>query len=265
MGSLLSRNGSLVKFEYLFSLICLGETTELNEVFSKCEPKEIESILNIRDSEKMNGMNLVMYAAHYGQPDVLEVLLSHNPDLSKTDTDGRNALHHSIISQNSKVVEMLVDKVDVNKTDIIKSTPIHEAAKLGSSGILSILLEHGAKANVSDVDGVTPLHLAVDLCDFETVKLLVGRKCNPNAKDKWGWTPMHIAAAHNTLDILQFLISKGGQINISDKCGNTPLRWAKEAKSDRTINFLKKSGAKINDDRFRRQFLLHDLDSVKRT
>jgi len=47
-----------------------------------------------------------------------------------------------------------------NKQGLFESTPLHEAARTGSTDLVQLLLDNGADVNAQDEDGGTPLHCA---------------------------------------------------------------------------------------------------------
>ncbi len=56
-----------------------------------------------------------------------------------------------------------VAKTDLNALDMQFRTPLHWAAVLGLSEVVTLLMERGADATVMDAVGATPLHYAVSV------------------------------------------------------------------------------------------------------
>ena len=52
-------------------------------------------------------------------------------------------------------------------------TAMHEAAKLGSSEMIMLLIRHGGRANQKDFHGVTPLSVAADCCHLHIIEILL--------------------------------------------------------------------------------------------
>ena len=75
------------------------------------------------------------------------------------------------------------------KTKIGDHTPLHEAAKHGSTDVIRVLIERGADINVLAENGDTPLHLAVTWEKTSAVKVLLELGADIQKKDQSGYTP----------------------------------------------------------------------------
>ena len=80
----------------------------------------------------------------------------------------------------------------------------------------------------------------------ETVKLLIGKGVNVDVTDGLGWTPLHEAAWMGKTGVIKLLIEKGADINATDKDGNTPLRWAALEGKTEALRLLAEKGAGIS-------------------
>jgi ankyrin repeat protein len=73
------------------------------------------------------------------------------------------------------IFEVLMEHgAHVDAEDHSGSTPLHEAAKVGSSVMVSELLECGARQNAQNRQGKTPLDLALSKKHREVVEYLGG-------------------------------------------------------------------------------------------
>ncbi len=66
--------------------------------------------------------------------------------------------------------------------DIVSSCPQHEACNHGYTGIVEMLLNHGALINVPGGDNETPLHDAILNNKVEIATLLVSRGASLNCR-----------------------------------------------------------------------------------
>ncbi len=105
-----------------------------------------------------------------------------------------------------KIFELLIKNgAEVNvieNDDKLGCSPLHYAAKSGSTKLCELLLKNGAKINFKNKNGDTPLHLAINSYNyfkdqeekanlfFKVCKLLMERGSDVNIKDKWGETPL---------------------------------------------------------------------------
>lgn len=54
-----------------------------------------------------------------------------------------------------------------------KWTAIHEAAKVGCTDILALLLQHGGNVSETDENGVTPMGIAAEYAQAEALDILI--------------------------------------------------------------------------------------------
>ncbi|MCW3051657.1 MAG: Ankyrin [Chthonomonadales bacterium] len=99
---------------------------------------------------------------------------------------------------------------------------LDNAAKTGNIGIVTLLLNKGAKVDATAGSGVTPLMMATSFKHPKMVVLLLQQGADVNAKDDRGFTPLHFVLG-------------------------TPRRESKEAHQNRLeiIHILKKAGAHL--------------------
>lgn len=61
----------------------------------------------------------------------------------------------------------------VNQIYPKKWTAIHEAAKVGCTDILTLLLQHGGNVSETDEHGVTPMGIAAEYAQAEALDILI--------------------------------------------------------------------------------------------
>ena len=123
-------------------------------------------------------------------------------------------------------------------------TPLHWAARLGNTEIITVLLAAGADPSAQDHALATPLHYAVvspTPCRLKCIKSMLSQhpdpasrgtqlKANLEAKDRNGQTPLHwlAGACHLTVHLLciDLLMEIGADIGAKDHLGNTSLHSA---------------------------------------
>ncbi|CAN9208702.1 unnamed protein product [Alternaria alternata] len=131
---------------------------------------------------RAEGMTCALfYAVQMGYVDIVNILLEDygaREDIHRTDLTGRSILHvlvHTHVDYMLIILDKLIGEgANVNAEDYSGSTPLHEAAKLGSSVMVSGLLEYGATINVQNRQGKTPLDLAQAKKHREVVAYLGG-------------------------------------------------------------------------------------------
>ncbi len=163
-------------------------------------------------------VNQLFWAAHYGDPD--------------------------------KVQEIISSGVDVNERDYEKSTPLHIAAAEGHLQTAQVLVISGASVDLRDYNGYTPLYLAGRADNLRVVQMLAANGADVKAKDKNGFTPLHIAAFDGNTEVAMELIRLGGDVNAKAR-GYTPLDVALVAGHDSTVSALVVEGAKVGQQKRR--------------
>lgn len=124
-------------------------------------------------------------AARKNQPVSIRWLLGHGASKDQADNYGASALMHALYAKSKDAANVLLDsgaKVDIATKNGI--TPLHVAANLGDSAILSRILSRTRKVDRVDQDGTTALMFAVSEGHLPAVKMLVQRGANSSARRK---------------------------------------------------------------------------------
>src|SRR6266571_1255493 len=136
-----------------------------------------------------------------------------------TNRDFYNAIRQNDLAQ---LKQLTAAGSDVNLRDPRGSTPLMQAAAIGSLEAMKLLLKAGADVNARN--GLDSTALIWGASDPAKVRLLVDAGANVNARSKIGRTPLQIAAGHpGSLDAVRLLLSKGADTKAADVRGNTAL------------------------------------------
>jgi len=135
-----------------------------------------------------------------------------------------------------------------------KSFILEHAVKKGNVGIVKLMLELGADANLSSISENPPLFLALKNGNFEIADLLIQHGANINAKCKLGLkgpmlylfsSPAWIVHDPNN-ERLIWLLDNGADINNTGQYGYTPMMQASCRGNIPTVKLLLDRGAKID-------------------
>src|SRR4030095_753141 len=184
----------------LFSILATSQST--HPLFIAVKNNDIKKVKALLDDPKLDinmvdddSDNVLMSAALYAQPEIMELLLKKGAKVDSRNRAGQTAL---MWSTNEK------DK-------------------------LQLLLKYGADINATSNAGNTPLLIAcVGANKFETVKLLLNNGANALAKNNNKETALMRAATFGDAGTISLLLNKGVEINAKNEGGATALYWAIE-------------------------------------
>jgi ankyrin repeat protein len=144
----------------------------------------------------------LILAAHMGQTEMVDLLLTHGADI-----DARDRINDLPLSRGDSA--------------------LIRAARRDHLDTVKVLFTHPKKPNVhfQDKDGKTAFWCSVENEDLEMVKFLYGWGSKINQPDNTGSSVLTTTVSHKKYDVLDFLVSKGADINMVNNTGTTPLMW----------------------------------------
>lgn len=199
----------------------VNEVNELGEtaMFTAAEKGHLEvvkELLKYSNKETLTKKNRSMFdplhiAATQGHHAIVQVLLEHDPELSKTIGPSHATPLISAASRGhiSVVNELLLK--DCSLLEIPRSNgknALHLAARQGHVEIVRSLLEKDPQlARRKDKKGQTALHMAVKGVSCEVVKLLLDADAAiVMLPDKFGYTALHVATRKKRAEIVNELL-----------------------------------------------------------
>lgn len=212
------------------------------------------------NSQDKAGNTPLLYAAGFGSPKAVELLLQSGAHPNHRNAAGATALMWGAGSL-AKVKALCAHGAGVNMKSKFGRTPLMLAAeRVSATDSLSFLLARGAKVNAYDSGGDGPLTYACSNDAFANAKILVDKGANVNKVDKAGITPLiaGVGIDYDSAPLAELLLSHGANPNkvtkpVSSKVLNGPimigrqtaLQLAAGASGDATELVLR-AGAKVS-------------------
>ena len=176
-----------------------------------------EKNLYIGPTTFTSGFILVLYeACRSGAISFVQYLLENH--IGQFDID-QLILYHPICSyyrykrQNLSISAQL---------DHRKETLLHAASKHSSTGMLKLLVSHGASVNIPDCCSLTPLLRAVVMSrSIDVIKYLLTAGANIDYQDRDGCTALMHSCCIKNKEIFEVLLKAGADPSLSDHKGYT--------------------------------------------
>ncbi|MCX6930547.1 MAG: ankyrin repeat domain-containing protein, partial [Verrucomicrobia bacterium] len=213
--------------------------------------------LLLTNGADVNGRDLtqrtpLMVAVRQGNVGAVDTLLAAGADRVAADQLGFTALQEaSELDAPAQVVSNVVTRLlragaPLEARDLVRRTPLHQAAYDGKPVVAALLLKAGARKDAVGPDLRTPLLLAVIHGSREVVELLLARRADPEWRDIFGSAALHYAAQLGAKEIATLLLDHSANVNLGTTDGSTALMAAAQKGDLLMIKLLLERGAKIN-------------------
>ena len=210
----------------------------LSPLHEACESGELDAVkmlveagAGVRVTDMCHRTCLAL-AAERGHTETVRYLVGlPDVDVNELHYCVRAALRSGLGQYCKDVVQVLIDAgADVNiRSDLGRTSPLHEACESGVLNVAKILVRAGARVCVTDEGGSTCLTRAADGGHTETVRYLVGLPdVDVNHQDVENNSALHCAVISRQTDIVQVLIAAGADVDALGAltCGYSPLHYA---------------------------------------
>ncbi|CAN1162943.1 26S proteasome non-ATPase regulatory subunit 10 [Linum perenne] len=202
---------------------------------------------------------VIQEAIACGRPGTSSSLVTtkHSCELSESESSGKRKLLLTIV----KLLQLFgLVGVHTNTTGSKMAPPlIVRASKVGDEDVLDLLLKH-TDVNVTDEDGNSALHWCLRTCKglcpqrMKIMSLLLNHGARANQKNNWGLTAVHFAAENGNSQAIQELLSKEPAcINKKTEMKETPLYFAVKNDHKECVELLLRYGASTNILNLRKQ------------
>jgi ankyrin repeat protein len=158
-------------------------------------------------------------------------------------------LHIAVEYNISNLINYIIKKYnqDIDLQDYLAWTPLHWAAWLNNSDIISILIKNGANIDAKGKNNETPIYLAAFKGNIEAVKILLDNKANVEIKTILGNAPLHMASYNEHIEVISMMLSHKADIDIrTDVRYNSALHIAAWHGKIKSAVYLLDNGSDIN-------------------
>ncbi|XP_052235623.1 inversin-like isoform X2 [Dreissena polymorpha] len=198
------------------------------------------------DDQDRNKRTALHWAASYGNLEHVKMLIKQDSNIGIPDIEGKTPLHWAASSRDAEVVNcvrLILDTTPsvINWQDYEGRTALHLVVADGNEAVVKALVAV-ENCNVSALDNMfrTPLHWAAVLGHSKIVSLLLDNKAEFSSSDQNGATPLHYAAQNNFDETVEVFLSRANVTDEADVEGRTAFMWAAGKGADQVLEtFLK--------------------------
>lgn len=200
--------------------------------------------------EDRNKLTPTLYAAVYGQLEVLKKLVEHKADVSDFSTEGYAAIHLAAEYDHAEIISYLIQDCKVSPNQIMKNcggnsreknSPCMLAVFHGNLDAVTKLVEHKADINYFNTGGYAAVHFGARVLDSRIMSYLINNckvDINLPSRNKNAATPCQVAAKYGSVDVLKMIIEHKGNVNYVDKRGFAAIHYAAESGHVENIYYL---------------------------
>ncbi|XP_076462850.1 uncharacterized protein LOC143295161 [Babylonia areolata] len=240
-----------------------------NQLWKVLVAKDVSEVPSVPPSSmdlrirNLKGFTMIHAAASNPNADVLQKVLTSDPNFLMSDFKGRRPIHIAAGCSSPAPLQLLLDRgANPFDSDTNGETALHYAIHAGRTRNAEILLDLFSDSKARFVDptegkanggvnrankkSLSPLHLACQGGHLDIVKQLVKRGANVDVKtslNDLSVTPLMFAAGAGHLDIVRCLVQAGAVVEFRDRVGRTALMHAAMNGSTHVMSYLLHLGA----------------------
>lgn len=203
----------------------------------------LEPDVNARDT---NGVTPLMRAAIRNDTTTIAALLDRKAEIDAADQSGRTALDHAVEKLAGEAANLL--RARGSQTQSKAEELLRLAAASGDAAQVLELLARGARADTCDRDRVSALMLAASRGHVDVVATLLKAGANVNAQDTWQRSALYRACGEGRVEVVRMLLECGADPNAADHLGHTGLFEAERRGDGEIVSMLLAAGAEPVED-----------------
>ncbi|HTJ10372.1 MAG TPA: ankyrin repeat domain-containing protein [Dinghuibacter sp.] len=195
------------------------------------------------------GFTPLVKLAHFaGSLPLLRLMIAHGADPRHAAGDNTLMYNAAATGDTALVGALIGLGLPVDDTAYDGDYPINQCVYYSDFGVLTLLVEHGARVNVGlprgflpNTVGITPLMTAAVSNDLRACEYLLEHGADVNARNATGYTPLMFAQMSNTDNpgVTKTLIARGARIRDKARDGMDALTLAQVKGNTESVQLLK--------------------------
>lgn len=235
----LNHASNIGDFEMVKRLIESGVKVEYRSIYNCINNRYIDILyylidhndnLNLLDSK---GNTYLFYTVMYNLYEASKYLIEKGCNVNIINNDGLTPLYFSMFTDNSQLIELLINHANINIVNLNKDTLLHIASKRDNLYIAELLIKKGINVNALNVDNESAIFNCLKFFSYDRVVI-------ENEED---YKTIEISFTNN-IKIFDLLVRNGAWLNIKDFNKNSILHICKH---NEIFKRLLKYDLNIND------------------
>ena len=198
--------------------------------------------VDLRDEQQCTALHK---AAGRGSADIVSLLLAHGSDADVVDAKGMTPVICALSPHTDNAVDVIAPLLDagcdVDARDANGNTALCLAAEQGNAECVTLMLGHGANADVCGADDQLPIRHALANGHIDVAEKLVHHTSDFSDA---GWL-LRVAVRNDSCDLVDILLTQSRQFD-TDENGCTPLFQACIDGRTRIVRKLLDGGIDVN-------------------
>jgi ankyrin repeat protein len=239
---------------FLLALVCLAQENELFDAARRGDLAKLKTLAGSRaniEFRDAHGRTALHEAAANCQMEAYKLMIESGWDFLAPDDQGSMPMTIAVKCLDKNAKAALPQPFPVSNVPAAgaENAPwsLQYATAHKQVGVLSMILNMGADANVLGSEGNRALDIACLKGDAASARILLEHGANPNLRNKTGSTPLHDAALSGNKDLIEMLLAHGADLSAQDpESKSTPLHYAASFGRLEAVRLLVEHGADVS-------------------
>lgn len=198
-------------------------------------------------------------AAHLGNQEALEILLTHHADVRTINDKCQSPLMLAAAKGAKEAVHTLIDHgARIQGHDDLGQHVLFYALRGRKKSIFKTLVQAGAYPHEVNIKRQSLMHEVATLGDMRLFNLLREYEVNAMMPDMYHQTPLHLAVIHQHTDMAMQLCEMGLSSYAQDRFNETPYRLAQRYGNEELLAYFERQKNDPKSKAYKATYPLHD-------